>query len=100
MDGGEWCRNTDDAFPRAQKDKVMEYLQTRKDRWGNRGTRKGKKRDRWHISVRFYPRDMSCTYNINELKMTYFECLESNSVSADLKNYYMIAICHMNIKDM
>lgn len=71
MDGGEWCRNTDDAFPRAQKDKVMEYLQTRKDRWGNGGMRKGKKKDRWHISVRFYPREMSCTYNINELKMTY-----------------------------
>lgn len=42
MDGGEWCRNTDDAFPRAQKDKVMEYLQTRKDRWeqGERGKEK------------------------------------------------------------
>lgn len=43
MDGGEWCRNTDDAFPRAQKDKVMEYLQTRKDRWGNRGNEERKK---------------------------------------------------------
>lgn len=42
MDGGEWCRNTDDAFPRAQKDNVMEYLQTRKDRWeqGERGKEK------------------------------------------------------------
>lgn len=43
MDGGEWCRNTDDAFPRAQKDKVMEYLQTRKDRWGNRENEERKK---------------------------------------------------------
>ncbi len=38
MDGEKWCRNTDDAFP-----KVMEYLQTRKDRWGNRGNEERKK---------------------------------------------------------
>lgn len=33
----------------------------------------------------FTPENMSCTYYINELKMTYFKCSESNSVGADLK---------------
>lgn len=41
----EWRRNTDVAFPRARKDKVMEYLQTRKDRWGNR-RKEGRKEER------------------------------------------------------
>lgn len=45
MDGGEWCKNTDEAFPRAQKDKVMECLQTRKDRWGNQGEREKEERE-------------------------------------------------------
>lgn len=81
-------------FPGLRKTRWWSIYKQGKIGGGTGGTRKGKKRDRWHISVRFYPRDMSCTFNINELKMTYFfqithsSCSESNSVSAALKNYY------------